>query len=351
MPITYGQSGQPAQSTFNYDALIATSLANYRRQLVDNISSSNAFFKEVAWESRDGGLFLAEDLMYALAPVDSYDSYDELTLAPTNGITQAQFPWAQASAPILISGKERKQNKHRIVDLISAKIEQAEMGIREFWGKAFLQGSLAGAGASLTTPYVSAANGSQFVLPLPLLIHYTPTASVEIGGINQSTNAWWRNHSLSSSATTKEGLLLEIMTMYNNCSKKAGGPPRLGLCDQTTWELINIAYYDKYRARMEPVGDYPFPAVKFWDMKLVWDEFVPDVHSNTVDTSTYGTLFFINTKFMKCAYESETNFVVTNMERVPNQDVDYKHILWMGGVTCSNRRKLGVIGKIARTLT
>ena len=35
MAITYGPSGQPAASTFNYDALVAASLANYRKTLVD----------------------------------------------------------------------------------------------------------------------------------------------------------------------------------------------------------------------------------------------------------------------------------------------------------------------------
>src|SRR5574339_81934 len=127
MSITYGPSGQPAASTFNYDALVASSVANYRKTLVDNISSASAFFKKVKWESRDGGLYLAEDLMYALAPTDTYEGYDELALTPTNGITQAQFGWSQASTPISISEKERKQNKHRIIDLVTAKIQQADI--------------------------------------------------------------------------------------------------------------------------------------------------------------------------------------------------------------------------------
>jgi hypothetical protein len=351
MAITYGPSGQPAASTFNYDALVATSLANYRKTLTDNISSSNAFFKSIAWESRDGGLYLAEDLMYALAPVDSYDGYDELPLTPTNGITQAQFQWSQASAPLSISEKERKQNKHRIVNLVSSKIMQAEIGIKEFWGKAFLQGSMAGGGSSLITPYTSPANGSQFVDPLPKLVAYDPSASVEIGGINQSTNTWWRNRTDESAATTYAGLLAEVMTMYNTTSLGPGGAPKLGLCDQTTWELINLAYYAKFQGRMEQVGNYPYPTVKFWNMDLTWDEYVPDVYSGTTSTATYGTMYFLNPTFFKCCYEAETNFVATDFERPINQDAKYKHILWMGGVTINNRRKQGVIGKIARTLT
>jgi len=353
MAITYGPAGQPAQSTFNYDALVATSLGNYRKTLTDNISASNAFFKSINWESRDGGLFLAEDLMYAFAPVDSYDGYDELALTPTEGITQAQFGWAQASSPISISEKERKMNKHRIVNLVASKIMQAEMGFKEFWGKAFLRGSYAGNGSSLLTPYVSPANGSSFVDPLPKLVAYDPTASMEVGGINQSTHAWWRNRTKQSAATTYAGLLAEVMNMYNTCSIGPGGPPTLGICDQITWELIQQAYYAQYRAKMEPVGNYPFPAVKFWNMTLTWDEYVPNVSAGTLDTSATGkgTLYMLNPTFFKCCYESETNFVATDFERPINQDAKYKHIMWMGSVTINNRRKQGVIGNIARTLT
>ena len=71
---TYGASGQPAQSTFNYDSLVATSLGNYRKTLIDNVSTTNVVFYELKnkglWEGQDGGLFIAQDLMYALGSAD-----------------------------------------------------------------------------------------------------------------------------------------------------------------------------------------------------------------------------------------------------------------------------------------
>lgn len=353
MAITYGPSGQPAASTYNYDALVATSLANYRKTLVDNISSSSAFFKKIKWESRDGGLHLAEDLMYALAPTDTYEGYDELALTPTNGITQAQFGWSQASTPVSISEAERKKNKHRIVDLVAAKIQQADISMQEFWPKAFLRGSYESGGTSLTTPYTSASNGSTFVDPLPKLVAYDPTASLEIGGINQSTYTWWRNNKKESAATTTTGFLQEWVNMYNTCSLGPGGPPDLILVDQITWELLHQAWYDKYRNPAPGNESFPFPNMKFWNATVVWDQYVPNVYTGDTNTTStgYGTAYFLNTSFFKCCYESETNFVMTEFQKPTNQDAKFKHILWMGGVTVNNRRKHGVIGKIARTLT
>lgn len=356
MAITYGPSGQPAQSTYNWDALVSTSVANARKVLQDNVSRSNSLFSEMPWKSEDGGLYVAEDLMYALSPVDSFEGYDELPLTPTNGITQSQWQWAQAAVPIAISEKERKQNKHRLVNLITAKISQAEIGMKEFWPKAFLQGGLVnGSGSNLYTPYTSLANGSTFVDPLGKLVYYesgTTWPSLSVGGIDQNTNDWWRNQSKASSATTCTAFMDEILNMYNTCSKGPGGPPNLIICDQVTWELINKSYRIYYQNNSSSDGNFPFPNIKFFGARIVWDEFVPDVANNTLTPETgKGTMYFLNTKFMSCAYESETNFVATEFQKPINQDAKYKHILWMGTVTLSNRRKQGVLGNIARTLT
>jgi hypothetical protein len=91
--------------------------------------------------------------------------------------------------------------------------------------------------------------------------------------------------------------------------------------------------------------------LKFFNTIIVWDEWVPDVYSGTASTATYGTIAWLNSKFFKCVYEEDTNFVPTEFQIPVNQDAKAKHILWMGTVTVSNRRKLGVTGKIARTLT
>jgi hypothetical protein len=357
MAITYGAANQPAQSTFNYDTLVATSVANYRKTLIDQVGKLNLFFKKIMdngqYEAADGGLYLAEDLMYDMAPTDSYDGMDVLPLTPTEGITQAQFQWAQSATPIAISEKERKQNKHRIVNLVAAKIQQAEMGIKEFWGKAFLHGGMENGTGSLFVPRVSTANGSAFVNPLFHLISPTPTAASSVGGIDQATRTWWRNGAAESAATTGLGLLQEIMTHYNNCTKGTGGNPDLCWTDQTTWELISVAYYNKFRTEMSTNTSYPWPTLKWWNCEIVWDEFMPNVFAGTTDTSTAngGTLVFINSKFMKIRYESETNFVSGELERPINQDAKYKHILWMGQTTINNRRKHSVLSKIPRSLT
>ena len=355
MAVTFGSSTAPSQVTTNLDALFATTLANYRNTLEDNISESNAVFYEMKkngqWESAAGGSYIAEDLLYELASFDSYDGYDELPDTPTDGITQAIYEWRQGSVPISYSEKERKQNKHRIIDLVKAKIKQAEMGFIDGFNKSFLQGSLAQGGTTIYTPYVSPSNGSSFIDPLFKIIDYSPTSSRSVGNINQSTSSWWRNRQRTSTATTYAAFLLEWDNMYNSCARGPGGPPNLIVTDQTTYELLNAAYYQQYRTQLREDGNYPFTNVMFRRAHVVFDQYMPDVESAAAATTTYGTAAFINTAFLKMRVESETNFQMTEFQKPPRGDSRLAHILFMGQTTTGNRRKLGVVGKIARTLT
>lgn len=356
MSVTFGSSIAPSQVTVNLDALFATSLANYKNTLDDVVSESNALFHELKsggmWNKRDGGAYLAQDLMYELGQFDAYDGYDELPDTPTDGITQVIYEWRQGAVPISYSEKERKMNKHRLVDLVKAKIKQAEMGFQQGFNLALLQGSAAQGGASLTTPYTSAANGSKFIDPLPLIIAFDPTASTSIGNLNQNTNTWWRNRTKTASATTTyAAFLADWENLYNTCARGPGGGPNLIMTDQTTYELLNAAYYDKFRTQLRSDGNYPFENLLFHKAHVVYDQFVPDVYTGVASTATYGTAFFINTQFLEMAVESETNFDMTPFAKPPKGDSRLAHILFMGQLMSNNRRKLGVIGKIPRTLT
>ncbi len=360
---TYGSAGAPSQNTINYDAILGTSLFNYRRKLTDNISKSNPFFYKIQengmYESEDGGVAIQIPLMYGLATANTYSGYDVLDVQPTDGITNAFFDWRQAAVPISISRLEERQNAtaHRIVDLMKSKITQSEIGIKEFFGKMLLQGNgLVSASNNVYDPYVNTSNGSLGVDPLLKLIAVDPTSSSvqpTVGNINQSNASWWRNQTKTATITSSSkpvDFLLEADTVYNNCSKGPGGPSDLILCDQNTFQLWRAAYYDKYRKTADSDANYPFENFKFNRALVMWDEYMIDAYSNST-TITYGSAFFINTKFCYVKYDKETNFTNTEFQKPVNQDAKVAHILWMGNTCISNRRKLGVWCKIPTSLT
>lgn len=379
MGITFGSQQAPNVITTYLDSVFSTSLANYRKTLVDNIGALNAILYEViqgeSYESADGGTYIAEELMYALAPTDSYDGYDELSTMPTDGITQAQFEWRQLATPIAYNMKEVFQNQHRIINLVKAKMTQGEMGIQEGWAQAFMWGSGTG---NLTTPKQSGANGSYNVEPISKLVSYNTAGNdiignaaatgtaLTVGALPENTLPWWRNQWGVSAATTYSNFMLELETMYNTVSLGTGGAPNLMLMDQKTYQNWIHAYFSIYKAAPDALDKgYPFVGKKFLNAKVIMDDKVPDVANSIAPTSvggignpaslTNGSVFFINTKFFKIRYLPERDWEMLKDEngktfaKPINGDSRVGHIGWMGNCTVNNRRKHGVLGKIARS--
>ena len=352
---TFGQPGQPSQLTLNFDSIFSTSLANARKTIADNISSSNAFFYEAKkrgmYESADGGAYIQEDLLYALALTGAYDSYDKLNVTGPEGITAAFYDWRQTATPIAYSGKEVKMNKHRLINFVDTRIKQGEMGAKEFFCKALLQGNGAGA---LSTPWTDPTTGAYACDPIWKIVQTDPTSVDTVGNIPQATNSWWQNRvSDFSGVTTYAGFLAKANNLYNTAARGPGGPPELILCDQLTYELWVSAYENVHRRTAASDDDYPFPNIKFQGGLVVWDENFPNLYASTLDTSTTngGGMVMLNFDFLKVRYESDTDFVKTEFVRPANQDAKVAHILWMGNITCSNRKKQGLGWKIPRSLT
>lgn len=370
--VVFGSTTAPSQVTTNLDSLFGLSLAAYRKELIDNIGATNAFFHEVItkelYESQDGGTYIQVPLMYALQNADSYDGYDELSTVPADGITDCIYQWSQCAAAIAYSMKEVKQNKQKIYDLVKARIMQTRMGLQEFFAQALMWGSANQTGGSLTSPYVSPINGSSSLNPLPLLIDYTPTTSTSIGNINQSTNTWWQNKVLTSAASSYDAFLLEVDSLFNTCALGTGGKPKIILMDQVTYQLFVHALYQKYRYTQVQVDDgYPFENVVYKGAHFTMDDKVPDVKNNIVPTLsggagnssslTNGSAFFINPEFFKIIYEEDSDFKMLEDDagktffKPVNGDSRVGHVAWMGNVCTTNRRKQGVMGGVARTLT
>lgn len=373
MSITFGNTSAPSVITEYFDALFTQSLANYRKGMVDNIGASNAFLYELikggSYESAEGGTYFAEPLMYALSPFDSYDGYDELSTTVTDGVTEAIYEWRQGATPVGYSMKEIIQNKNKLTDMVKTKMTQGQMGIQEGFAQALMWGNYPslGTAASLITPRQSTVNNSLFIEPLPKLVNFTPTSGV-VGNIDQGTNTWWRNRTATSAATTYTGFLYELENMYNLVSLGTGGNPDIMLMDQTTYQLFIHAYFSVFKAAPDALDNhYPFVGKKFLNAKVIMDDKVPDVFTGApgtlsggaVDpaTMTYGSCYFLNSKFFKMRYQADRDFEMLTDEngkafaKPINGDSRVGSIAWMGQLTCNQRRKQGVLGKIARTLT
>jgi hypothetical protein len=122
----------------NFDALLSTTLQNYRPTLVDNIFTARVLLDHLNSKGRvlveEGGSSIVEPLVYAQNDTTgSYSGYDAIDLTPQEGISAAEYNWKQMASSIAISGIEEAKNRgtEAIIKLLNAKIMQAEESIKE----------------------------------------------------------------------------------------------------------------------------------------------------------------------------------------------------------------------------
>ena len=364
------QRGQiPSSVTDNYDALLSSTLRNYSPKLKDNVTRGN---KVLAWlDSKgrfrkvSGGHQVAEPLMHAQNnTADIYRGYGLLDTTPQDGITTAFFDWSQLSVSITISRLEERQNsgKAKILDLLQAKTMQAEVSMKELLNNCLVAGKIAAATASIqiTARTGRLDSGASGPLPIGHIIDFTANRSASVGNINGGTYSFWRNQSTSSGASSFVTLKNEMNQTYDNCSKGTAGTPDLLIGDQVAWEQYWLAlqnnerYIKNDKSTVDVLGGTD--SLAFRSAAFIWDEVVPDPETpyNPVDaigTQSASTIYFINSDALSFITDSATDFITTDFVRPENQDAKVAQVMWMGALTVNNRRKLGVMGGISRSIT
>jgi hypothetical protein len=250
----------------------------------------------------------------------SYSGWDQLLVTPQEGIDAAEYNWKLTSVAIAISGEELRKNagsKTRIINLLDARVKQAEMSVREEIGT---QIQSDGTG-----------NGSKDITGLKAMV----AASGTYGGINSSTYTWWQSTVDATAATT----LAIWRTQFNSASIDGQDTPDLIATTQTIYELYEgkltyNANYVSFQTRGEGeklLGDAGFQALGFKGKPVVWDALIPS-----------GYIYFLNLNHMKLVVHRDANFAVTDKLQPVNQDGFVRHILFMGNLTCDRRKSFSV---------
>ena len=337
------------------NALLTTTMEKYRPTMADNVFNSNVTLAKLmdtdSVVRQGGGNEIVQPLMYAKNDTaQSYHGYDQFDTTPQDGISAAEFDWKQLGATISISRRERRQNsgEEALFNLVEKKVEQAEMSLQELVNNQLINAFEPG-------------NQGKDLTPIPQIIAVDPTTSpsAQVGQIDGSTQSWWRNQAIASTATTLDGLEKELYQAYNMASR--GGMsqrPDLVLMDQITFENYELGLDKRQRYEDARIADLGFEVLKLKGATVAWDEVIPDAtNGNKFDLdATFdggsnpatGTAYFINTKFLEFVIDSETEFETTDFKEPEDQDAAVAKILFMGELTVNNRRKHAVLHDIDR---
>ena len=140
------------------------------------------------------------------------------------------------------------------------------------------------------------------------LVNFVQTASAgtyTVGGINDSTNAWWQNAQRTYVAAN--GIRKELTTMYNNISI-GNDHPTLVLTTQNIQELYEDSLSNLLRIMDNKFGDAGFEAIAFKGAAMTFSP-------SCVATNSY----FLNERYLELVVESTADFVMTDWKPIPNQ--------------------------------
>jgi len=368
---TIGSTSAPSTNTVYYDALLSSTLDAYVSggSMFDNVFKDSAFLAALrqmgAVQKQNGGERIRAPLMYeGNSTVKSYSGEETLDTTLQDGMTTAFYEWREIGGTIGITRKEERQNSGEaaILNLLEAKIKQAEMQMRETLNTQLVQGTVSG------TTFVP-GNSAKDLNPLGWFLRKAnatdPTAGGTVGNIAGATYSWWRHQTAVADSGTKDtgnafalsvstyaGLKVALKRMYNYCSRGSGGAPNLILMDQGTFETYENALDTQVRYTNTALADMGFDNIKLRGGTCVWDELVPGIDTGDVAGAANftGTAFFLNTNFYKLVIDSQTDIVTTPFVEPENQTVKTAKILFMGNAVCSNLRKLGVLYAISQSI-
>jgi hypothetical protein len=301
----------------NFDALLSTTLANYRPQLTDNVFTARPLTYFLMDKGRirmlNGGTKIVEPLIYGQnSTVASYSGYDTISLTAQEGISAAEYEWKQYAASIAISGIEEGKNngEQEIINLLEAKIMQAEESMREGFNQMFFADGTGNSGKDW--------NGLGNIVE----------ASGTVGNINRATagNEFWRSYE----ENTAEALsLAKMATAYNSVSV-GNDHPDMVLTTQTLFEKYEALLQPQLRYTDTKTADAGFQNLLFKAAPVVYD-----VHC------TAGVVYFLNSKYLSLVGHSGKWFAQTEFVRPENLDARYALIMCYGNLTCRNAAKQG----------
>jgi len=301
----------------NFDALLSTTLANYRDQLTDNIFTARplTYFLQDKGRIRmlNGGTKIVEPLIYGTSStVKSYSGYDSISLTSQGGITAAEYDWKQYAASIAISGIEEAKNngEQEIINLLEAKIMQAEESMREGFNQMFYGDGTGNDGKDW--------NGLGNIVE----------ASGTVGGINRATtgNDYWKSYEENTATALT---LAQLSTGYNSVSV-GNDHPDMVLTTQTLFEKYEALLQPQLRYTDTKTADAGFQNLLFKAAPVVYDEHC-----------TAGVVYFLNSKYLTLVGHSSKWFAQTQFVRPEDLDARYALIMCYGNLTCRNAAKQG----------
>lgn len=317
----------PANSTFT--ELVSTTYRKHRAQVKDNLSYRNALLKRMKqrgnYRLEDGGLSIACPLDYnANGTYQRYSDWDTLNISASDVLSAAEYQWRQIAINVVASGRELRINsgESQIINLAKARLKNA---LRSFQNN--FSSDLYSAG-SLTNQI----NGLQAII--------ADTNTNTVGGIDANVWSFWQNqvYSAASNSVTVSATTMELSMMLPLWLLLDRGPddqPDLIVMDSVYYQYFEGSQVSFKRYASSQTLDGGAVALKYKGADVLYDT------TSSGIPASHG--YMLNTNYLELVAHKDADMEEMDEMRPVNQDGAVIPILWMGNLTCSNRKQQGVL--------
>jgi len=317
-----------ASPNSTFTELVSTTFRKHRKEIKDNLSNRNALLKYMMDKGQkrtvDGGLSIVTPLDYAAnSTYQRYSDWDTLNISQSDVISAAEFQWRQIAINVVASGRELRINsgESQIINLAKARIKNA---LRSF-------------NNNFSNDLYSAGTLTNQINGLQALIADVGTGTV--GGIDSSAFPFWQNTvidasnlSVTPSATTIEsGLMLPAWLATDR------GPDDqvdLIVADNNYYTFFEASQLSLKRYNDTTKGSAGFVTLKYKNADVVYDG------NSGIPTNR---MYFVNTNYLELVVHKDADMEQMDEMRPVNQDGAVTTIIWMGNLTCSNRKLQAVV--------
>lgn len=311
----------------NFDQVATTTLQRYRPRFADNVTDKSAVMRRIkeagGVEEQGGGRSLVEPIIFGEnTTAGSFRDYDIIPTDPQDGMSAAEFNWAQLALTISISGRQEFVNSDaatRVLSLMKGKTLQAQMTMTNMFNRQSHGDGSGNGGKDITGFLASIENGAAWNV---------------YGGIDSNTNLYWRNQWIGFHAFGG-GLALDNIdadfarfrriatTFYNSCMFN-NDKPKLWLTGQRVHEYLEASVVTNERyVKQANMADSKLAAMGF---EVLMFKGVPVVLDNLVFNTSIASaaqdqhIESINTDFLKLIIGSGRNFMTTPFQKPPAQE-------------------------------
>lgn len=329
----------PLSVSVDWGDIVTTTLENRSRKLADNITNNNALLAQLKKSGKQkpfsGGREIMQELRYAQNQTFMwYSGYEFLNVSLNDTMTAARFPIKQSSISVTISGLEELQNSgdDAMIDLIESRVDTAE---DTFWNQ-----------MSAAVYSDGTAFGGKQMGGLALLVSKVPNAGI-VGGIDASTNLWWRNTAVNANTDARGLVTSANIQSYMNTTaiglKRNSDGVNMIVADNNFY----IAYLSSLQAiqRITESGSKQtgsgFTSLKYFGAGKEVDVILDGGKNGQIPANT---MYFLNTDYVMYRPHANRNFKTVGADRQNvGQDAIVRIMAWAGNMTSNNRSLQGVL--------